>query len=175
MLDLVAENPWVSIGAGIVGELVLLALLVTTGRRAFLGLIAGVLVLAALGVMIERWVVTDREQIVELFDRGAQYALAHDVNGLLSLVDPSASELQRDIRRGMTQVKVDSLAITSLEVKVDRQASPPTATADLFLKFRLNAPREQLPNNDLHGRWLVRLHKISGHWRVVSAESKDLL
>src|SRR5664279_5008786 len=57
------ESPWPILIVGLVFEAVLAIALFRTGRGVILGLMGGVALLVLLGVLVERWTVTDTKRI----------------------------------------------------------------------------------------------------------------
>ncbi len=121
------ENPIIVAVAG--GLLATLALVVFLSRRsgASLGALIGAVSLTVLLLAVERFVVTDREQvensIVEMLDA----VQANNVAGVLEWIDPAEIDIRSDVQTLMPMIKVDVANAGSVEVIVDSAANPPTA------------------------------------------------
>jgi hypothetical protein len=88
------ENPLpILIGGGVV-LLVLLVLLLKTGRGVILTAMLGVAVVMGLAVLIDRLVVTDRERIANVIYQGAAAAQRNDLDAIVDLISPSASDVR---------------------------------------------------------------------------------
>lgn len=111
--------------------LVTLCALIFFNRRDLPSMVAmiTVVLLAFSMIMLERMVVTDREQ-VERSVRDIMLAIeANDVPGVLELVDPTADQVRSDVETMLPMVNVRDTGVTSLEVELTSSSEPPTATA----------------------------------------------
>ncbi len=123
------ENPIPIYAVGAV--LITLCGLVFLNRRSLVSLVA--LVVACLGVLalvvLERLVVTDREQVEQAV---AEIMLAieqNDLSGVLALVDPAANQVRSDIEVMMPAANVTDTGFTSLEIEMNGGAEPDSAEA----------------------------------------------
>jgi ketosteroid isomerase-like protein len=172
MLDVFTEDPtWLVIWGTIVAA-VLAGVFWQTRHKAIGWASLAVLALVGLGVLIERLIVTDREQIDALFARGVQAVEAGDAAAVAELIDPQAMELRRTVATSMAQGRVQELAITGLSINVNRDATPRTAEADVFVRFKLRGQREPGLAGDLHARLKVQLRRTGDRWYVIEARGK---
>jgi hypothetical protein len=132
LLTTLLENPVPIYAVGAV--LATLCGLIFLARRNVPSLLGFVGVAAAtiLLVLVERLVVTDREQVetavVELMLAIEQ----NDLSKVVATIDPAASQIRDDAQTLMPQVLVKDTGASSLSVEVDTEAQTPTAVA----KFR---------------------------------------
>ena len=123
-MNFLFENP-VPIYA-VSGVFLTLAGLIFFNRRDLPSLIALVTtVLFALSlVLLERMVVTDREQVELTVGRIMESIQANDVPGVLADVDPAATKVRSDIQVMMPEVRVEDTGYASLEVDEIVPAEP---------------------------------------------------
>jgi len=123
------ENPLpILIGGGVV-LLVLLVLLLKSGRGVILTAMLGVAIVMGLAVLIDRLVVTDRERVAKLVYEAAAAAQRNEIEPIIANILPSATAIRAEARRWIGQVKLSDVTITNMRVDLDRAARPPAATA----------------------------------------------
>jgi hypothetical protein len=129
-LNALLENPLIF---GVIGVLAAtLALTVYLARRSLASLAAlvGIVLLTALGILVERFVRTDREQVESALADVLAAVEANDQPGVLAMIDPAAASVRSDAAALMPLMKVEKArSLGSLEVAVDQAAVPPTAAA----------------------------------------------
>ena len=164
------EEPLPIIVLGVLVEIFLVVAFFLTGKRSVLLGMLGVAVLAGMGLMLERAVVTDREQIEVWFDKGITALEARDTPTLLGMIDPQAAQVRSDVQRALGMVKFKNVAITDLVIVV-HSTEPVTATADVTVKFSVNDPK--IPYE--HGLQKARLgmKKVGEKWLVTRIEAKN--
>ena len=111
--------------------LITLCILIFFNRRdlpSIIGMITIVL-LAISMVMLERWVVTDREQVENAVVDIMLAIEANDVPGVLDFVDPEDAQLRSDVETMLPMVNVRDTSVTSLEVELAEGSEPLTAQA----------------------------------------------
>jgi hypothetical protein len=161
------ERPLTLLACGIGLEVALGLAIWLTGRAALWRAMLAVLVLTLLAIGIERLVVTDREQIDALLDRGVQAVLAHDMPGVLATLDPGAAELRRTVTQMLARGRVEELKITHQEVAVRSGESPRTATVHLIARIKAQLPAMSSPQGLLPV--LLALRKTDG-WKIIQAD-----
>jgi hypothetical protein len=133
------ESPWPAILLGIVLEGVLSLALWITRRGWLVWGMAGAAVLTGALVLLEWWIVTDREQIRDLIRGAARAAEANDVAALESLIAEDAAALRHDVRRLLALVTIRRVHITSdIAAAVDTTTQPPTALAQVSVVVTSN-------------------------------------
>jgi hypothetical protein len=127
--------------------------------------------LAALGFWItDRFVVTDREYLEDLFPRLAQAAEQQDIPALVAAVDPELHPLRQEAEQVLKRVKPTRILITYLDVAVDAAKSPPQATADVVVRVAGNTIAAGVPG-DILAEFRVLLHKKDGTWLIRDVEA----
>lgn len=134
---------------------------------AGIGLTAGAAAFAA-----DRWVVTDREQLVELFPRLARAAERQDVDAILAVIDPELRPVRDEAEDVLRRVKPTDVRITRLNVAVNRSQRPPEATVDMIVRVTGNLI-EPAGQGTALADVRVQMHKKDGHWLVRDAEASQ--
>jgi len=171
------EDPTTVIVAGVLIEGLLAVALVKSGR----GLLALPMLLVALVmglvVLVERLVVTDREQIEEVLDGVTAALMANDLEGVLRHIDPAAAGMRAQVRAAVSEARITDARIYDLQVEVDHHARPPVAQADFTGRVKGNY-RGQGPaagEGMLLRRFTVDFHLVDGHWRMTGYEDRGPL
>ncbi|MBW3597224.1 MAG: hypothetical protein KY475_08110 [Planctomycetes bacterium] len=153
----------------VMGGIVVIALAVgyvKTGQRGLLAaVLAAVVILIAL-IAVERWVVTDREQVEEVLFEIAAAVERNDIDGALSHISPRAAGVHHastELRR----VEFQDVDIKpNLEIEVFPERSPPTAEARFNVMVILTVPELQL-HNERYPRYVeVTFVKDGDRWLV---------
>jgi hypothetical protein len=125
------ENPvaiWC--GGSVLAALAVIAYLQLRTRGALIAILAIVLVTAALSIL-ERLVVTPREQVEQSLNQVVARIGANDLPGVIALIDPAAKAARADAESLMPLVKVNRASIVGTPaIEVDMEANPPTATVN---------------------------------------------
>ena len=130
-MSVVLENPLPIYSAGaVLATLCGLAFLARRNLPSLFALAGAVVVTLAL-VLIERVVVTDREQIEAAVVELMLAIERNDLSEVVGSIDPTATEIRSDAETLMPQVRVKDTSVSALRVEVDASAEP-TAVA----KFR---------------------------------------
>jgi hypothetical protein len=123
------ENP---IAIAVIGGLLTTVALVVflarqTGRS--LAALGGVIAVTALLLLVERWVVTDREAVEYALADMLAAIEANDVPAASAFVDSAAPGIKSDMEAIMPLVKVNNANAAAVVVETNPNASPPTATS----------------------------------------------
>jgi hypothetical protein len=165
------ENPTPILIMGGIAIVVLLVFFLRSGRAVLLMAMAGVALFMALTVLIDRLVVTDREQVANVIYQGAADAQRNDLNAIMAIISPSAAQVREEAQHWIGQAKLDDVSISAMDVELNRSANPLTATAD----FRVFAHGQILDrgtpypvNYPVH--LTVHLQREPAGWLVTSYE-----
>ena len=156
------EDPTPIILAGIAVEALLGIALVVTRRGVILLPMAVVVLLTLGGVLVERLVVTDMEQVEAAIEAGRSAAERNDVEAALSLVAPSAEEIRREARQVFAEVKFEEIKVRGLKITV----KPPTARAELTALAAFDARRGNIPYRNYVTTVVVDLRRFDNRWLV---------
>jgi hypothetical protein len=152
------ENPLPILVVG--GLLATFAVIVFLARRSSASLAALVAVLALTAVMlvVERVVVTEREQVEVALTTMLDAIESNDIPGAVACVDPAATSIRRDIEALMPLMKVEAANSASEQITLEESAQPPTATSQFQAYLRAQHQKSGLPVAYLNQR--VDLHWV---------------
>ncbi|MCS7306206.1 MAG: hypothetical protein NZ602_14005 [Thermoguttaceae bacterium] len=117
--------------AGILLEVVLGSLLVRSGRGIWLWPMLGVLLLTCIGVALERWIQTPKEQVASTLYAAASALEENNVDRLFEHISPTAQYTPHRARSALQLYRFRQARITHLEIEINQLTSPPTAVAYL--------------------------------------------
>jgi len=160
------EDPTPIILAGIAVEALLGIALVVTRRGVILLPMAVVVLLTLGGVLVERLVVTDMEQVEAAIEAGRSAAERNDVEAALRLVAPLAEEIRREARQVFAEVKFDELKVRGLKITLNLQTKPPTARAEFTALAAFDARRGNIPYRNYVATVVVDLRRFDNRWLV---------
>ena len=169
--ELQFKRPWALLGWGLALVVVLAAVWWPTRSRLVARALGAVVLLTAAVIGVSWFVVTDREQITALIERGRQAVLARDLPGVLSLIDLEAAALRREVSREFPRGRVEELAVTSERIVVQPNRQPRTATVRLIVRLRGKLAGSEAPLGlfplalELRksDNWLVRVADFDAH------------
>jgi hypothetical protein len=164
---MLAEDPKLVIFIGIVAVAVLASVLPRTQRYGLVFLaMAAVLVLTVAGVVFERLVVTEREQVEAVLDDIASALEDNDVDGVLDHLSPAATPTRTRARLAMEELVITDAGIRNLEVAINRLTSPVTAEARFDGVIRYRFRTGDIGRNFYAARFVVVLQLEEGRWMV---------
>jgi len=164
------EDPTPILIAGGIALAVLLVLLLKTGRGIVLVAMGGVIVLMVLALLIDKFVVTDRERVANVIYQAAAAAEQNKPEVVLSFISPSAPGVKAEAQHWIGRAKkLETVNISAMEVTLDDKAQPPEATAEfrLFARGEVREGQSTYPGQYL-GRVWVKLRREAEGWRVIS-------
>lgn len=170
----IMEQP-VAIGFfGLVVVVALIGGLLRTGRTPLLyGAILTSLFTVGL-LVVERYVVTPREEV-----RATLYVIAglieeNDVNAVLRYISAGRSKLRESVRRNMEQIEVLDVKIKrNLTIDVTTHRGTQVAAARFNVVARLRGRRGLLDERPYPRFVVVTFRKEDGQWRVRQYEASD--
>lgn len=142
-----------------------------TGRGLYLLWLGAVALVSLALVLVERYVVTDRERIEETLFGAAEALEADDIEAVLDYLSPTAEPLRSEVRSRMRSLKIEEATVADLRIEFSPLELPPRALARFLgvLKFE---PSE-VPYDRLLRRVTVKLVKQGDRWLVESYELQD--
>ena len=166
------EDPtFVLLAIGVVAVGIIIAIL-KTGRGLYLTWLGGVLLLALLVIVIDRYVVTDREKIEDTLYGAAAALEGGDVEGVTSYLAASGEALEREVRSRMRTTEVRKARVVSdLRIDFSPLESPPKATATFLGHVEFKAA--SVPLEQYLGRVKIQLAKEGDRWLVQSYDLND--
>jgi hypothetical protein len=170
---ILVESPWPWLFFGIVVEAALAVALLRTQRGYLLWAMLGVGLVAALGLLVERLVVTEREEVEMTLDAGVAAARANDLNRLLSCISPKAAKTRDYARWVMGRVQIEDVHIHGLEITVNRLTSPPSAKARFSAVGKGRDRLNEFPYQAFAQQVTVELRREGGRWLAADFEVED--
>jgi hypothetical protein len=166
------EDPTTMIVAGALIECLLVVALVKSGRAILVVPILAVLALMGLGVLIERLVVTEAEQVEGTLEGVADALEANGVEAVLRYIDPAAAELRSHVKSQMPQMRITDARVYDLVVRVNRYSSPPTVQADFTgrLKGRFRGDGGAGGEGLVLRNFTVEFHQERERWLITGYE-----
>lgn len=163
------EHPLIILLTGLTVATVVAAILLQKGQGiAILGTLGVLLVTGGL-LVVERLVVTEREEVEQTIYGVARELQANEIEAALSHFAPQAAGLEREATNRLRGVTVDRAKISGLEVQINRLTAPPTAVA----KFTgsLHAQYQGQPVLDYVARFTVDLVHDPDGWLIQGYET----
>jgi ketosteroid isomerase-like protein len=169
------ETPWPAMIWGSLIALVLLVVALKTGHGMWLIVMAGVLVITAGLVILERIVVSERERVEQTLYDCAAAVETNNVAAVLGFVSEHAGSARSRIRAELPHYTIGNVSISGLEIKLIGDPAT-TATADLighcWVDERRGGSGQRMTVTQ---RFLVRLQKENGRWVLTDYEHRPLL
>lgn len=166
------ESPWPAVTAAIGIEIVLAVVLYVTGRGGILGAMAGVAVLAAVMVGVERWAVTDRELVSDALDGIAAAVASNDAPKVLTFISPQAVQIRQEIPGRMNTVVIRAAKVNDLKIDLQPPAAPTKATARFIGRIEGQLKRNSLPHEVFIERFEVYFEKQQERWLVIGYKER---
>jgi hypothetical protein len=167
------EDPTPVIVVGIVSELVLGAILWHTGRGRLLWLMAGVAALTLLGVVIERLVVTPREQVAMTLEDARRAVVANDLPATLRFLTTSARE-ERDLATMvLRRWKFSAAAIHDLEISLEPENAPQRAKVRLVAVAAFEDRRGEFSHERYPARVEIQLERSGDRWLITRLHAEQ--
>lgn len=138
--------------------------------RGWMVAAAVALVAGTAAFVTDRFTVTDREHLTDLFPQLARAAERQDIGAILAAVDPDLQPIREEAEEVLRQVKPTEVRITRLKVDVDSAKRPPEATADMIVRVTGNLI-QPAGQGTAFADVRVQLHKKGGRWLIRDAEA----
>ena len=171
MITLV-ESPIPVLLAGLIAVAILAVLFFNTGRGLFLAIIAGVVVLVLAGLAVERFVVTEREEVETALYGLAGAMEANDKNAAVALLSPSAAETRARAEWAFARFEIKQANISNLEIEINNLTSPPSATAQFDGFIQVHDRKETIPYNAQNFYFTVHFEKEDDRWLITGHEER---
>jgi hypothetical protein len=176
-MNLFLEQPLAVVIAGVILGVIAGIAWNSTGRKEWLIGLGAVVVLTIAGLIVEQFVVTDREAIEATLEEIARDVQSNNLRAVLSHISANNAELQRKAEAEMPNYRFDECRVTKVHgIEVDASLEPRSAIVEFnviasgsFREGGVELAGQQVP------RW-VRLQMVrekDGHWRVQDYEHDD--
>lgn len=171
MSTLLFEQPWI---IGVLGAIVTGATLfgwLQSGSIIALRSAGGFLIATLLLVLLNVWVVTEREILRSWLSETASELEQNQVDKVLKRIHPEASERVADRARMLKNIKFTSVRITKIhgiDIKSTRKSSQAVIRMNVLAEGEMRHAAGKAP------RWIgLTLEKTDGVWMVADVEEKD--
>lgn len=162
------ESPYPILLLGVVVEVILIGLLITTRRGVFLWPIGGVLLLVIAGVAVERWVVTERERIEATLHEAAAAIQSNYLRRVEQFIakNPKSTVLSRATSY-MAMVEFSRIRLHDIKIgEINKLTSPPTVDVDLYGTAEFTDRTGMIPYRHYQSNFRVELVKQADGWKV---------
>ncbi len=168
------EKPLLIGVLGAISAVVLGFIWLQSARRQVLYALITVLILTLLGILMARFVVTDREAVDALLHEAARAVERNDLAGLLKLIHPQAQTIRDRAQAEFPNYEFHEVKIKSnLEITFDKPDHPTEAVAK-FNVVVVGSQRQGLIQNRRVPRYCsVTFRKDGSEWRVIEYEHAD--
>ena len=167
------ENPYPLLVVGVLVEAFLVALLYATQKKLILIPIAVVLVLVIGGILIERAVVTEREEVEDTIDQVAAALRANDVDAVLSHLSKSAGESRSRARWALDRLQINGAKVSGLEITINSLTSPPSAKAKFSGVIKFDDRKKEFPYRVYDSKFEFELRKEGNRWMVTGHDESN--
>ena len=160
------ENPLPLLFVGIVVEAILITLFYNFQKKVWLVPIVGVLLAMVALVLVERIVVTPREEVEHTVDQIADALRANDINVLLSHLSNSARESRARAKWALGRIEINGVKVNGLEITVNSLRSPPSAKAVFSGVLKFDDRKKEYPYRVYSSKFEIELRKEGDRWMV---------
>ncbi len=167
------ESPWPSLALGISLEIILAIVLVRTGRSWIVAAMVVALAATAALLAVERYVVTEREEVEDALAAVADALESNDVPAVLAAFSPDCPRLG-EVKSALSRFTVREARVGGdLEVRINRLTSPPSAATYFTGRIDGKDARGEFPYEHMIRKFKVTLHKRGGKWLIADYSDAD--
>lgn len=168
------EKPLVIVLMGVTTAIVFGGLWMQTGRKSALYALLGALLATGALLVLERFIVTDREQIDILLHQAAREVERNDLEALFRHTHSRAEWIRQQARAELPRYVFENVSIKSnLEITVRADRRPPTARARFNAVVTLSEREGLIHDRRIPRYVVVDFEKEDDAWRVVGYEHHD--
>lgn len=176
MMSWLFEDTLVILFLVVVSEAILLGAWLQTGRSSMILAMVGTLILCGTALVIERFVVTDREAVVVTLEQIAQDLKKNEPLIVATHVASTAPGLRQQVERRMHQIEIKDADIKGRpEVTIFSQGSTKMAEADLKGLVVGSGRKGFLQDIHYFRRFIVRFRNEKGRWKIYEYEEQKPL
>ena len=169
----ILENPIPVLFFGVIIESVLIALLFSTRKKLWIAPIIVVLLVMIAGLVVERVVVTEREEVEGTIDDVAAALRANDINAVLTHLSKTAHQTRSRAEWALERVQVNSVKVSGLEISVNSLTSPPSAKAKFSGVVKFDDRKKEYPYRAYASEFEVSFRKEGKSWKVTDHVEKN--
>ncbi len=175
MLTWLFEKPITIIMTGMLFVGICAAFSYTMNNKKLQHAAIAIFILTIIGVVVERFVVTDNEQVRATVYGLADFIRKNDMEGVLSHTSETSPKARSDVKREMPRYTFKSCSVAGFRsVEIDSYSSPPKATVEFVVWFNAKSKRGDLLEGP--GRRAVILDfqkEEDGVWRFYNYSHHD--
>jgi len=176
-MTMLVENPVLALAIAIIAAAVFGGLFISTRRGVFLVGVGAAVLVALVGVAVERLVVTERERVEMTLDQLAA-ALAWDTPDLdaktarvMEFLSPSAVKTRARAEWALSRFTVTGASVRNLEITMNDLTSPPSAECKFDGLITIADRQGYIPGRAYPVHFTAKLRKEGDRWLV--AEHTD--
>lgn len=175
MMETLLENPFPAILVGGLLTAILAGGWLRTGRNSLVVAMLVAIALTIAAVLIERFVVTDREQITAALHEIAKLVEQNDVDAALDYAYSGAPQVRRQADAELRRYEFSLVDIKrNLTIEVDSRSDPPQARAEFNVVVVVTVRNQGLTDFTAARFCEVTLYKEQdGRWRVGAYSHAD--
>jgi hypothetical protein len=165
----IVEDAWTILAFGAAVQAILAVILVQSGRRALLFVMAAVLLVTVALLFIEWLVVTDGEQIESVLNDAAAALESDDLAELVLHIatSPEGMALRRELESRLDRIQVTVARIASKpQITINEYVTPRSATATFMGRLAGNDRTSSAEVVQHVGRYSISLVQHGNEWRV---------
>jgi uncharacterized membrane protein YeaQ/YmgE (transglycosylase-associated protein family) len=166
-MEIFLDSPWPYIAIGVIVEGALALALFVTRRGVLLYAMIGLLLAVVAGVLLERWVITERKRVMMTIDEGVEALKSNSEARMYAVVSPTADETRRQIQRGLELVRVTDVSLHNLTIEINDRANPPTATVQLDAVIYFEGRTSTFGHDRWAGHLLLHLQRSPDRWLIL--------
>jgi len=163
------DSPLYIVLTGLVLGLVVGGLWTASGRKELLYALGAVVAFTVAWLIVERLVVTDREEVRDTLAEIARDVQSNDLNRLVGHIAKGSPSLAQRARAEMPNYKFTECRVTKVHhIDVDASAEPRSAIVQFNVVASGTFKQGTLEISDTVPRWvqLQMVREEDGHWRV---------
>ena len=166
-MSIIFESPLFALGFGVLFVVVLGWLWLQTGHKMFLFCILGTLLMTGVMLLLERSVVTRREEVVDTVQQIARDAQRNDIDLLLRHAYPDGPAAER-AQGEIPSYKFYSVRVGNrVNVEIHDDSAPPAATVTFVVAIDVEATGQQtIPRQTARLFITLEMRQHEGAWKV---------
>jgi hypothetical protein len=164
-MTILLENPYLILIGGLLAVAGCVVLLVRSGRVGFLYAAFGSAALCLALLLLERLVVTEREQVAAALDGLAAALETNEISKVLEFLAPDGPRIRAAAEQRLPAVEVQDAHVGGdLRITINELTSPPGATATFTGRIRAKDRAGVFPYENYLRRFTLQLRKQNGRW-----------
>jgi hypothetical protein len=166
-MNIIYEQPGTILIIGVIAEVIALGGLMKTGQRAILIPVV-VIPLLTIGLLgLERYIVTDREEVRDTIHGLAQAVENNDLPAVLEYLSDRVPDAKRRAKAEFPRYQFDDVSVKSnLEIEVFEENVPPKASATFNVTVLISERSGMIRNRKMPVFVELTLYEEEGRWRI---------